>query len=218
MLRDWTLTATGDAPGAASGAAPLVFTPEFAVLAAADPSRTQIGGGTAIDVVGAMTGATTLDLNGGAGVLDGVAVQLAPGLTSASFAGDTQAVRVTAPRLGGATITGGDGPTAILGGNGMDTLVAGSGPTGIVTGGGTSLVDLAQAGAAPDYVTLDGQDTLLGGTGTVVAGVGTGGQALVFQGTGALAFTGGGGADTVVGAGAPATVYGGSGRDRKSVV
>ncbi len=240
VLRDWTLTVTGDAPGAvsgiASGAAPLVFTPEFAALAAADPARTRIGGGTAIDVVGAMTGATTLDLNGGAGVLDGVAVQLAPGLGSASFAGDTQAVRVTAPRSGAATITGGDGPTMILGGDGADTLVAGGGPTTIGTGHGASLVDLAQAGgaqaggaqaggaqaggaqageaqagAATDYVTLDGQDTLLGGTGPVVAAVGGGGRALVFQGAGALAFTGGGGADTVVGAGAPATVYGGSG-------
>ena len=210
-LQDWTLTAWGDA----AGPQPLVFTPEFAALAAADPARTQVGGdgATTIDVAGAMTGATALDLEGGAGLLDGVAVQVAGGLRVASFAGDTAPVSVVAPPGGSATITGGDGPTALLGGAGDDTLVAGAGQSTIVTGAGASLVDLAAhaAGAPADTVVLHGQDTLLAGSGTVAAQSAAGAQALVFQQGATLSFTAGAGADTVVGGTAPATVYGGAG-------
>ncbi len=215
VLDGWSLTAWGDgAGGTAGGATPLVVTPEFAALAAADPSRTALGGGGATTLIaaGAMTGATILDLNGGAGVLDGVAVTLAPGLTTASFTGDSAPVSVTAPRTGAARLVGGEGPTTLTGGTGADTLVAGAGSTAVSTGAGTSLVDLTGGAAgSSDSAVLNGMDTVLAGAGAVaVRDTGTSG-ALVFAGAGALSLTGGAGMDTVVGATGPVSVFGAAG-------
>ncbi len=193
-------------------AAPLVYTPEFAQLALADASRRVVGGGgaTALIVAGDMTGATSLDLGGGDGTLDGVAVHVAGGLTSASFDGVSAAVSVTAAQTGACTITGGEGPCTIRGGNGADVLTAGRGATVIDTGTGASLVDLQPHAVGADGVSLHGQDTVMAGAGVVhVAAAGPG--ALVYAQSATLDVADLSAGSTVVGGAGAATVYGGAG-------
>ena len=213
-LSDWTLTVTGDAEGRA---VPLVYTPEFAALAAADPARTLVAPGAGsgpntLDVVGQMTGATVLDLNGGGGLIDGIAVTVLPGFGDANFDGDIAPVAVSAPATGPAEITGGDGPTVIVGGEGADTLTAGLGATTIFTGGGGNLVDFgAQSGTVtPDLVVSRGADTILAGGHLAVFDASASGD-FVQQQDAALTFVGGSGAATVLGGNAAETVWAGAG-------
>ena len=79
-IQNWSLTVWGDTTSTGSNAVatanmPLIFTPEFAQLAAEDPARTVINpnGTTGIDLI-ALPGTTSINLNGGAGVIDGVNV------------------------------------------------------------------------------------------------------------------------------------------------
>ncbi len=206
-LGGWSLHVDGDA-----GAAPLVYTPEFAQLALADASRRVVGaaGATALIVAGDMTGATALDLDGGDGTLDGVAVHVLGGLRNASFTGVAAPVSVTAARAGACTITGGEGPCTITGGDGADVLSVGRGASFVTTGIGGSLVDLQPHRTGADTVLLHGRDTVMAGGGTShldVAGPG----ALVYAQSATLDVTDGSAGSTVVGGAAAATVYGGAG-------
>jgi subtilisin-like proprotein convertase family protein len=206
-LGGWSLHIDGDV-----GAAPLVYTPEFAQLALADASRRVVGaaGATALIAAGDMTGATALDLDGGDGTLDGVAVHVLGGLTSASFTGVQALVSVAAAQAGACTITGGEGPCTIRGGNGGDVLTAGRGASVVTTGAGGSLVDLQPHSVGADAVSLHGRDTVMAGGGTVhldVAGPG----ALVYAQSATLDVADRSAGSTVVGGAGAATVYGGAG-------
>ena len=97
-VQNWSLTVWGDSPssgvnGAVTGDMPLIITPEFVQLAAADPARTVINpnGASGIDLI-ALTGTTSINLQGGAGMIDGVNVTIMPGLTSANASGSTGSV------------------------------------------------------------------------------------------------------------------------------
>jgi subtilisin-like proprotein convertase family protein len=63
-IKSWSLTFIGDT--AATVQAPLVYTPEFASLATAAREVVKPGTSTTIDLI-ALPGATTINLNGGAG-------------------------------------------------------------------------------------------------------------------------------------------------------
>ncbi len=204
-LSGWSLRLDGDV-----GTSPLVYTPEFAQLALADASRRVVGGGTTLIVAGDMTGATALDLDGGDGTLDGVAVHVLGGLTSASFAGVAAPVSVTAAQAGACSITGGEGPCTITGGNGADVLTAGRGATVIATGTGASLVDLQPHAAGADAVSLHGHDTVMAGAGVVHVGV-AGPGALVYAQSATLDVADMSAGSTVVGGAGASTVYGGAG-------
>ena len=173
VLQDWSLTLLGD--NAATVATPLVFTPEFSALAAADPARTVIstGNATTIDLI-ALPGTTAINLNATTGIIDGVAVTLrpsvvnVPSLVNANADGSTGSVTLVGLQTGGSELTGGDGPTTIIG-YGLDTINGGLGATTISTGAGGSLVTLSSLAAAttPDTIVSGGGDTIWAGSGTV---------------------------------------------------
>jgi subtilisin-like proprotein convertase family protein len=167
VLQDWSLTLLGD--NAATVATPLVYTPEFASLAAADPARTVVSPGTAtsIDLI-ALPGATAINLNATTGTIDGVAVTLRPGLVNANADGSTGSVTLVGLAAGGSELTGGDGPTTITG-YGRDTINGGLGATTIGTGAGGSTVALSSLATATtqDTITSGGGDTIWAGSGTV---------------------------------------------------
>ncbi len=156
-VQNWNLTVWGDA---GAGAAPLVYTPEFALVAAQDAVRTVLvpDATTTIDLIG-LTNTTNINLNGGAGMIDGVGVTLQAGLTTANADGSTGMTVITAATAG-STITGGDGITVVYGAGGDDTVVAGLGLTVIwsgadpvmnfTAGSGTSAV---QAGSGQTNIT-----------------------------------------------------------------
>lgn len=170
QVQDWTLTATGDPTTAAPP--PLVYTPEFARLAAAAPARTQVGpgatGATTIDAI-ALPGPTYLNLNGGGGMIDGVGVTVQPGLQTLNADGSTGMVFAMMPRAGG-SVVGGDGVTIVYGGGGADRISAGLGTTLVwalgdpgltfIGGGGQAVVHAGhgavdvQAGSGPTQLVL----------------------------------------------------------------
>jgi hypothetical protein len=173
VLQDWSLTLLGD--NAATVTTPLVFTPEFSALAAADPARTVIstGNATTIDLI-ALPGTTAINLNATTGIIDGVAVTLqpgladTPGLSNANADGSTGSVTLVGLQTGGSELTGGDGATTIIG-YGLDTINGGLGATTISTGAGGSLVTLSSLAAATtqDTIVSGGGDTIWAGSGTV---------------------------------------------------
>jgi subtilisin family serine protease len=173
VLQDWSLTLLGD--NAATVATPLVFTPEFSALAAADPTRTVIstGSATTVDLI-ALPGTTAINLNATTGIIDGVAVTLqpglgdTPGLSNANADGSTGSVTLVGLQTGGSELTGGDGPTTIVG-YGLDTINGGLGATTITTGAGGSLVTLSSlaAAATQDTIVSGGSDTIWAGSGAV---------------------------------------------------
>ncbi len=167
VLLGWNLTLLGD--NAATVATPLVYTPEFAVLAAADPARTVVSPGTAttLDLI-ALPGTTSINLNTTTGTIDGVAVTLRPGLRNVNTDGSTGSVTLVGSTAGGSELSGGDGPTTITGYR-HDTLIGGLGATTINTGAGGSTVTLSSLTTAttPDAITSGGGDTIWAGSGTV---------------------------------------------------
>ena len=96
-LQGWELVLWGD--NEATIAAPLVYTPEFARLAIADTSRIVVSNqgthATTIDLI-ALPDATSVNLNGGGGMIDGVAVTVEPGLLNANAEGSTGNVTLVA--------------------------------------------------------------------------------------------------------------------------
>jgi subtilisin-like proprotein convertase family protein len=147
-ISGWSLTLWGDAPGSAAPA--LIYTPEFARLAAADPGRAIVDplglGVTTIDLI-ALPGATKLDLNGGYGQIDGVGVTLKSGLSDLNAAGSTGALTVTTA-ASGSDIVAGDGTTTIHGGGGADTITAGQGAISVFMGSDTSMTFIGSSAAA----------------------------------------------------------------------
>lgn len=212
-LDGWGLTFWGDA-----GTAPqvLVYTPEFRAMAAADPARTQVRGNGVDSTLNAasLSGEVRIDLNGGAGLLDGVAVTVQGGVANAvggrgatTLIGTAGANRLTAGE-GAAFITGLGGGDVLIGGMGQDTIVSG-GDSIVVTGTKGSLVVLA----ADDILLSHGADVAIAGQGEALVGAFDAGLTL-FGGAGELTFVNAvetGGASTVVGGSGSATLFGGSG-------
>lgn len=195
----WSLTFWGD--NAATVATPLVYTPEFVSLAATDPARTLVttagSNATTIDLI-ALPGATSINLNGGAGLIDNVAVTVLPGLTNANADGSTGSVTLVGLTTGGSELTGGDGPTTITAYR-NDTINGGLGATTVTTGAGGSVVTLSSLAAATtqDRITSGGGDTIWAGTATVsITDPGSKGDAIFAQGS-TLTFINGSGASTV---------------------
>ncbi len=179
VLQDWSLTVLGD--DAATVDTPLVYTPEFASLAAADAARTVVspGSATTIDLI-ALPNPTAINLNATSGTIDGVAVALRPGLVNANADGSTGSVTLVGLAAGGSELTGGDGPTTITG-YGFDTINGGLGATTINTGAGGSVVTLSSLAAATtqDTIASGGGDTIWAGSGTVsITDTGAGRQGL----------------------------------------
>jgi subtilisin-like proprotein convertase family protein len=206
-IRNFTLTILGD--NAATVSRPLVYTPEFARIAT--PGREVVSPGTAkaIDLI-ALPDATNVNLNGGAGTIDGVAVTLGTGLTSAYANGSTGSVTLTGLTSGGSTLSGGDGTTTIAG-YGHDTIAAGLGTTAIDTGAGGSYVALSNTGSSHVTVASGGGDTIFAGLATVsVTDTGREGDTITPQGS-ALTFINGSGPSTVNAGTGIVTVQAGAG-------
>jgi subtilisin family serine protease/Ca2+-binding RTX toxin-like protein len=165
-ISSWSLTFWGD--NAATVQTPLVYTPEFNLLAAADPARTVVDpantAAASIDLI-ALPGTTWVNLNGGAGLIDGVAVNILPGLMNASADGSTGPVTLVGASNGGSALTGGDGTTTITG-YGHDTIIGGLGSTTIYTGAGDSAITLSSDAASNVWDTIfsGGGDTIWAGT------------------------------------------------------
>lgn len=214
-LTDWTLQVWGD--DAATSSAPLVYTPDFAALAAGDSARTVVSSDnnpytTAIDVVGQMTGPTILNLNGGPGTIDGVPVSVQPGLLDANFDGNAANVTVVGASAGNYEITGGDAATSIVGGDGDDTIYAGLGATTVLTGAGANLVDLQaqQPGDGTALVATEGSNTVFGGASSATVFGGAGGVTW-FGGSGSVLFVEGAGSSSVIGGHESDTIWAGAG-------
>ncbi|HTC08633.1 MAG TPA: proprotein convertase P-domain-containing protein [Acetobacteraceae bacterium] len=198
-VTNWSLTLWGD--NAATVPTPLVYTPEFASLAPADPSRTLVtvtgSNGTTIDLI-ALPGTTSINLNGGVGMIDGIAVMVQAGLPNADADRSTGSVTLVGLSTGGSELMGGDGPTTITG-YGHDTINGGLGATTINTGDGDSLVSLSSSAAAStqDSITSGGGDTIWASSGTVsVAVIGSTGDTAFAQAS-QLTFINVAGASTV---------------------
>jgi subtilisin-like proprotein convertase family protein len=190
----WSLTVTGD--NAASVATPLVYTPEFPTLAAANSNRTEVmpAGATTIDLI-ALPERTSINLNGGAGLIDGVPVTVAAGLQSANADGSSGPVTLTGLAAGGSQLTGGDDTTTLIG-SGGDTMTAGLGSTVIDTGAGGSRITLSDAGASIVTLASGGGDTIWAGLATVTITDTGGADQIISQGA-TLTFLNGSGASTL---------------------
>jgi len=215
VLRDWSLTLLGD--NAATVATPLIYTPEFASLAATDAARTVVSPGTAttIDLI-ALPGTTAINLNATTGTIDGVAVTLQPGLVNANADGSTGSVALMGLTAGGSELTGGDGTTTITG-YGHDTIDGGLGATAISTGAGGSTVTLSSLATATtqDTITSGGGDTIWAGSGTVsitdtATGTGSKGDT-IFDQSATLTFINGSGASVLYAGSGTVLVQAGAG-------
>jgi subtilisin family serine protease len=207
-VQTWGLEIWGDA--AATVAPPLVYTPEFASLAAQSLARAVVSGqgsGTStLDLI-ALPTTTLVNLNGGAGLIDGVPVTVVPGLRNANADGSTGRVTLIGAS-GGSELTGGDATTTIIGA-GHDVITAGLGATTINTGAGGSTVMLSAA--VLDTVISGGGDTIWAGAASVsVRDVGARGDVIHAQ-AGRLSFVGGSGASIVFAGKGTVMVQAGSG-------
>jgi subtilisin-like proprotein convertase family protein len=177
-INSWSLTFIGD--NAASVQAPLVYTPEFASLATAAREVVKPGTSTTIDLI-ALPNTTTINLNGGAGLIDGVAVTVGTGLKNANADGSTGSVALTGLTKGGSELTGGDGVSTLTG-SGGDTINASLGSTTIKTGAGGSKVTLSSVGASTVTISSGGGDTIYAGLATVsITATGTKGDTIYDQ-------------------------------------
>lgn len=192
-ISNWSLTFIGD--NAATVQTPLVYTPEFATIATAARQVVKPGTSTTIDLI-AMPGASLINLNGGAGEIDGVAVTVDAGLKNANADGSTGSVTLTGLTKGGSELTGGDGVSTLIG-YGGDTINAGLGTTTIKTGAGGSTVTLSTLAAATVTVSSGGADTIYAGLATAsVTDTGTRGDSLYDQ-SATLTFINGSGASVL---------------------
>jgi subtilisin-like proprotein convertase family protein len=192
-INSWSLTFLGD--NAATVQTPLVYTPEFASIATAARETVTPGTSTTIDLI-ALPGATTINLNGGAGVIDGVAVKVGTGLKNANADGSSGSVTLTGLTKGGSKLTGGDGVSFLTGSAG-DTITAGLGTTTIKTGAGGSSVTLSGIAASTVTVTSGGGDTIYAGLATAsVTDTGTKGDTVYAQ-SATLSFINGSGASVL---------------------
>ena len=200
-LQGWELVLWGD--DVATVASPLVYTPEFASIGVTDTARTVVASrGTdaiTIDLI-ALPGTTSIDLNGGDGMIDGVPVSVMPGLLDANAEGSIGNVTLIGRRGGGSELTGGDGATSITG-FGRDAINVGLGQTSIDTGAGGSTITVNNSATVDTVVniTSGGGDTIWAGAATVtIDNVGTLGDTIFSEGAN-LTFIGGIGANRVYG-------------------
>ncbi len=206
-IKSWSLTFLGD--DAASVQSPLVYTPEFATVAAGARKLVTPGPSVTIDLI-ALPGATTINLNGGAGMIDGVAVTVRSGLKNANADGSTGIVTLTGLAKGGSELTGGDG-VSYLNGAGGDTIYAGFGSTLINTGTGNSQVTLSSLSASTVTISSGGGDTIYGGLATaLIIASGAKGDTIYDQSAG-LSFVNGGGASMLYRGSGSVSVQAGSG-------
>jgi len=208
-IQNWSLIFLGD--NAATSHAPLAYTPEFAALAATTASRAVVtpGGATTIDLI-ALPATTSINLNGGAGLIDGVSVRVGTGLRNANAEGCTGSVSLTGLAAGGSELTGGELQSS-LAGYGGDTINAGLGASTISTGAGGSTVSFSSLGPSAVTMTSGGGDTIHAGVATATITV-TGGKGdIVYQQSGRLTFINGAGASTVTAGGGTVLVQAGLG-------
>ena len=192
-ISNWSLTFIGDSGLVA--AMPLVFTPEFAALAAQNTSRTMINPGRAVTIDAiAMPNATVINLNGGAGMIDGVRVTLGTGLKNANAAGSLGSVTLTGLIAGGSVLSGGDGIT-VINGYGHDTIAAGLGTTAINTGHGGSQVTLSSVDRSQVSLTASGGDTIWAGQAVLTVNAASG--VMVYAQSSTLTFINGTGSSVV---------------------
>jgi subtilisin-like proprotein convertase family protein len=214
QVRNWTMTVWGDT--VSKVAVPLVYTPEFAALAATNSARTVVtpadadGAASTIDLI-ALPGTTYVNLNGGAGMIDGVAVTVVAGLRNANASGSTGSVTLYGVTGGGSTLTGGDGTTAVWGG-GRDIINGGLGSTTINTGTGSSKITLSAAASGESAaITSAGGDTIWAGAGSAyVQASGAKGDSVYAQGA-RLTFINGSAASKVLAGTGTVTVSAGVG-------
>ena len=193
-IQNWSLTFIGDA---ATVAPPLVFTPEFASLALANPARAIVAtnGAATIDLI-ALPATTSINLNSRIGMIDGISVMLGSGLRNANADGSTGTVTLTGRGAGGSILSGGDGISTLTGVGG-DTFNGGLGTTTINTGKGGSTVTLSNVAASAATIWSGGGDTIWAGLASATITV-TGGQGDTVYAQGAsLSFINGSGASTV---------------------
>jgi subtilisin-like proprotein convertase family protein len=206
-IESWSLTFLGD--NAATVQTPLVYTPEFASIATASRQVVTPGTSTTIDLI-ALPGTTTINLNGGAGVIDGVNVTVGTGLKNANADGSLGSVTLTGLTKGGSELTGGDGVTTLTG-SGGDTINAGLGTTTIKTGAGGSTVTLSSVAASTVTVSSGGGDTIYAGLATAsVTDTGSKGDTIYDQ-SARLSFINGSGASVLNEGTGTVTVQAGSG-------
>ena len=192
-ISNWSLTFVGD--NAATVQPPLVYTPEFASVANASRTVVTAGTSTTIDLI-ALPGASVINLNGGAGMIDGVAVTVGSGLKNANADGSTGSVTLTGLARGGSELTGGDVSSSISG-SGGDTINAGLGTTTIRTGAGGSTVTLSSTAGSVVTLTSGGGDTIYAGLAyATVTVTGSKGDTVFEQGA-TISFINGGGASTL---------------------
>ena len=196
-INNWSLTVWGD--NAASVATPLVYTPEFATLVAADPTLTVVSpsGSTAttIDLI-ALPDNTAVNLNGGPGLIDGITVTVGAGLHNANANGSTGLVTLTGLTSGGSILTGGDA-ISVLNGSGGDTINCGLGTTSVNTGNGGSDITMSSLGASQVSITSGGGDAIhVGLADAIVHNAGTKADTIYLEG-GNLSFIGGSAANIV---------------------
>ncbi len=206
-IATWSLTFLGD--NEATAQTPLVYTPEFASLANASRDVVTPGTSTTIDLI-ALPGTTTINLNGGAGMIDGVAVTVGAGLRNANADGSSGTVTLTGLSAGGSELTGGDGVSTLIG-FGADTINASLGSTTIRTGAGGSVVTLSSVAASSVTVYSGGGDTIYAGLAKAsVTDTGARGDTLYDQ-TATLSFINGSGASVLNAGSGSVTVQAGSG-------
>ncbi|MDB5403272.1 MAG: hypothetical protein JWQ55_5290 [Rhodopila sp.] len=206
-IGSWSLTFLGD--NAATVQTPLVYTPEFASLATVARDVVTPGTSTTIDLI-ALPSITTINLNGGAGVIDGVNVTVGTGLKNANADGSTGTVTLTGLTSGGSELTGGDYMSTLTG-SGADTINAGLGTTAIKTGAGGSTVTLSSIAASTVSITSGGGDTIYAGLASAtITDIGTRGDT-VYDQSAKLTFINGTGASVLAEGIGTVTVQAGAG-------
>jgi subtilisin-like proprotein convertase family protein/Ca2+-binding RTX toxin-like protein len=142
VVKDWSITFLGDAPGAAKT---VYYTDEYASSVAADASRSMLGGGGTVAVnAAASTQGANIDLHSGVtSTLAGAKFSIASNTTVKTlFLGD-----------GNDTVKANDAGDWIHLGRGTNNATGGSGNDTFVTFGG---VDAIAGGAGSDVVVFDG--------------------------------------------------------------
>jgi subtilisin-like proprotein convertase family protein len=215
-INSWSLTFIGD--NAATVQTPLVYTPEFASITTAARDVVMPGTSTTIDLI-ALPNVTAINLNGGAGLIDGINVSVGAGLKNANADGSTGTVTLTGLTQGGSELSGGDSVSTLIG-SGADTINAGLGTTTIKTGAGGSTVTLSSLAASTVSVSSGGGDTIYAGLATAsVTVTGSRGDTIYDQsarlsfinGNGASVLNTGTGIVTVQAGNGGGTYYAGSG-------
>lgn len=206
-IQSWSLTFIGD--NAATVQTPLIYTPEFATIATSARQVVTPGNATTIDLI-ALPATTTINLNGGAGMIDGVAVTVGTGLKNANAEGSTGAVTLTGLTRGGSELTGGDAVSTLTG-YGGDTINAGLGTTRITTGAGASTVTLSSLAASTVRLFSGGGDTIYAGMATAtITLTGTRGDT-IYARSAQLSFINGSGASVLYTGSGTVIVQAGSG-------